>query len=203
MELPFFEIVPYPDDWNDPRQRERWDRGRADALAISYEDLLFASHVPADRLSVEAWRRLLAADGDEVAHDDPVRIEGGLALLEDDAAVLLPACCIWIDEATEEWRRVAEGPPDEWAMLWIGHPWVLVRRGDDGLTISEPTESSESSEGDGLAVLAEVPLAELSRALQDAGRLAGSAALKLAEALTAHPAPQDAARRALGLASSA
>ena len=198
MELPFFEIVPYPDDWNDPRQRERWDRGRADALAIAHEDLLRASHVPAERLSVEAWSRLLAAEGDDAEMDDAVRIEGGLALLEDDSAVLLPACCIWIDEATEEWCRVADAPPDEWAMLWIGHPWVLVRRRDETLTISEPTESSE---GDGLAVLADVPLAELGQALQDADRVAASAAARLTEALTAHPTPRDAARRALGLGS--
>jgi len=200
VELPFFEIVPYPDDWNDPRQRERWDRGRADAFAISYEDLLLASHVPADRLSAEAWSRLLAADGDEVEQNDPIRVEGGLALLEDDTAALLPGCCIWIDEATDEWRRAAEAPPDDWTMLWIGHPWVLVRRRDDTLTISQPTESSE---GDDLAVLVELPLADLGHALQDATDVASSAAPHLAEALTSHPTPQNAARRALGLRSSA
>jgi hypothetical protein len=193
VELPFVETVPRPDDWNDPLQRERWARDRADALDMAYEDLEHGGHVPADRLSVEAWRRLLPAD---VERKDMVRIEGGLALLDDDVPVLFPTCCIWVDEATEEWRQVAEGPPEEWTMLWIGHPWVLVQGRGDTLMITEPTESTE---GDDLAVLAEVGVAELGQALQKARSDAEIAAPHLAEALSSHPTAQDTARRALGL----
>jgi hypothetical protein len=196
VELPFCEIVPYPEDWNDPRQRERWDRGRADALAIPIEDVVGAGHVPADRLTAEAWRRLLTAQHGRRGLRGDVRLDGGLGLFMDEAAVLLPACCSWIDEATEEWERLAAGPPDEWSMLWIGHPWVLVKRSGDAVAISKPTESTGA---DGVEVLAEVPIAELSRAIDHTRTETARAAPHLGDALATHPSAADAARRALGL----
>jgi hypothetical protein len=196
VELPFCEIVPYPEDWHDPRQRERWDRGRADALAIPIEHVVGAGHVPAGRLSAEAWRRLLTAQHGRRGLRGDVRVDGGLGLFVDETAVLLPACCSWIDEATEEWERLAAGPPDEWSMLWIGHPWVLVKRSGDAVAISTPTESTDA---DGVEVLAEVPIAELSRAIDHARTDTARALPHLGEALATHPSAADAARRALGL----
>jgi hypothetical protein len=197
VELPSCEIVPYPDDWNDPRQRERWNRGRADALAIPIEDVVGAGHVRADRPSAEAWRRLLTAQHGRRGLRGDVNLEGGLGLFVDETAVLLPACCSWIDDATEEWGCLVAAPPDEWSMLWIGHPWVLVKRSGDAVAISKPTESIDD---EGVEVLAEVPIADLSRAIDHARNVAERAVPHLAEALARRRSAADVARRALGLA---
>lgn len=81
-------------------------------------------------------------------------------------------------------------------MLWIGHPWVLVKRSGDAVAISKPTESTEA---EGVEALAEIPIADLSRATDHARSDAARAVPHLADALAPHRTAADAARRALGL----
>jgi hypothetical protein len=183
IELPYPDGVALPLDRDDDADRDRWERARAEALAIPF-DAVLSANARIGQLPPVAWQRLLQngwGDVDPVDGLDELHLRGGLALLADGAPVVRPGCCIWFDEAVDEWRRSIESPSDEWSMLWIGHPWVMVRRtGTDALAISRPAESSDPED---LVVLAEIPLHELRLALADALETAREATPALTEAL--------------------
>jgi len=83
---------------------------------------------------------VLAASPSEVA-DLVGPLEGGYELTCDGASLSFPGCCGDLADL-EEWEKVATAPTEELSMLWIGHPWHMVRLRDGLLEIHAASESS-------------------------------------------------------------
>lgn len=67
-------------------------------------------------------------------------LSGGLALLNGGEVLVTPGCCGDLG-SLNDWREAAAYRRPEWAMLWIGHPWLSVRFEAGQLVLSEPHES--------------------------------------------------------------
>jgi hypothetical protein len=65
--------------------------------------------------------------------------EGGEALLHDDKVLFLPMCCSEFGTLAE-WEDVAAYRESEWAMVWIGHPWIYMKYDDGWLYFTDYTE---------------------------------------------------------------
>ena len=70
-------------------------------------------------------------------------LEGGIALRCRSHELLIePSCCTSLRDY-EEWRAAARYRESEWAMLWIGHPWLSMKYLEPHLILSEPHESDD------------------------------------------------------------
>ena len=58
--------------------------------------------------------------------DDIGSIGGGYALEVDGTAAVYPQCCGALDNISE-WERFSLSDNTEEEMLWIGHPWLMVK----------------------------------------------------------------------------
>jgi hypothetical protein len=104
--------------------------------------------------------------------------DAGFVVMVDGNSVSSPGCCCSFWEAIAEWKRVLEERSTEWSMLWIGHPWQMVR------VVGEHIELSVSSESNDVSVLAAtLPLEAIKEGLAKAeaslGELATSVASRL------------------------
>ncbi|MEV4256642.1 hypothetical protein AB0J52_26055 [Spirillospora sp. NPDC049652] len=72
--------------------------------------------------------------------DEIPALSGGFALDLDGHRIASPGCCSDLG-VLGDWREAAEHRAATAAMLWTGHPWLLVAaEGDDRLALSGPTE---------------------------------------------------------------
>jgi hypothetical protein len=200
IELPTPDGVPYPSDWSDEAQCTAWQDARADALAVPRTSLVGAVHARIEELPPEAWHRLAGAvDDDDDDGASLTRLDGGLGLFADERPILLPGCCTSLDHAIGEWEGLTSRPPDSWSMLWIGHPWCLVKAQGDVLMISTPIEDDGASGASAPEVLATMSLAELADSLDGARVRTERCVPRLAQVLRGSSDPEERARRALGL----
>lgn len=106
---------------------------------------VLAAHVRAHLDDPDLLPRLrgeLGQEGCPDVLDEVPALSGGFALDLDGHCLLPPGCCADLDDL-RNWREAAGHRPATPAMLWNGHPWLLVAaEDDDRLTLSGPTESS-------------------------------------------------------------
>jgi hypothetical protein len=104
--------------------------------------------------SAAAMDVLLDASIDAMSSDDEVGdiadAEGlyddaGFVVVVDGEIVSRPMCCSSFGEAMRDWRIVIGEQSSDWSMVWIGHPWQMVRVVDGVIELSEPTEADNSS----------------------------------------------------------
>jgi hypothetical protein len=119
-----------------------WSRCMADAGIENLEALPNTDFVEVARLTdPEHLRAICTAelsglDFDADLDEQLGPLDGGLAFLIDGVPRLVPQCCGDLG-AWREWRTAASDPPDDWSMMWIGHPWISVRRRSTGLELSQ------------------------------------------------------------------
>jgi hypothetical protein len=64
-------------------------------------------------------------------------------LMQGAECLLASQCCSdWND--VQDWQVAAQYRANQWQMLWIGHPWVMIRYVDGQLHISDYTEEAET-----------------------------------------------------------
>ena len=63
----------------------------------------------------------------------------GEVLLHDGNIIFRPMCCSSFG-ALAEWKSVAAYQESEWAMVWIGHPWIYMKYEDGWLYFTDYTE---------------------------------------------------------------
>jgi hypothetical protein len=125
--------------------------------------------------------------------------DAGFVVMVDGASVSRPGCCCSFWEAIAEWKRVLDERSTEWSMLWIGHPWQMVR------VVGEQIELSVSSESNDVSVLAAtLPLEAIKEGLAKAETSLGELATSVASRLDQRGLPSDSkyVRALLGLEAS-
>jgi hypothetical protein len=104
--------------------------------------------------------------------------DAGFVVMVDGASVSRPGCCCSFWEAIAEWKRVLDERSTEWSMLWIGHPWQMVR------VVGEHIELSVSNESNDVSVLAAtLPLEAIKEGLAKAEASLGELATIVASRL--------------------
>jgi hypothetical protein len=133
---------------------EQWDKYWKDSLAdsgiVGLTPLRPASWLVTIRqlTNADLLDRILAFvmrdwGGREVFQDPDCKpvLDGGLALLCNNAVLIAPNCCSDLADRSE-WRMATAYRLLEWKMMWIGHPWVSIRFDAERLIFSEPHEST-------------------------------------------------------------
>ncbi|MCT2407127.1 hypothetical protein NZD88_06120 [Chryseobacterium antibioticum] len=72
----------------------------------------------------------------ELEEDMLTAFDGGIALMEDGRAMVLPTCCGDIGNI-KEWKRILEDQTEEWNELWIGHPWIFYKKVNGKVQLSD------------------------------------------------------------------
>lgn len=72
----------------------------------------------------------------EEIEDMLTAFDGGIALMEDGRAMVLPTCCGDIGNI-KEWKRILEDQTEEWNDLWIGHPWIFYKKVNGKVQLSD------------------------------------------------------------------
>lgn len=133
-----------PEEWN-----RYWLESLADSGVVGLTPLRVPSWlVPAEQLvDFDVRYRILAAivrdwGGPEVFSEPnhSLVLSGGLALCSGRTGLVGPTCCSDLGNLSD-WKDAVGYRQAEWAMLWIGHPWLSVRFDSGLLVLSEPHES--------------------------------------------------------------
>lgn len=139
---------PYPNT-SSAQSPEAWDTYwrtcLKDAGIVNLEPFETASQlVPVHHLHdehvLDALLRAELGDVDEWHADFLSPLEGGYVLSASESH-LKPGCCGSLANL-EDWRRAAEHQAEDWAMVWIGHPWTHVSAKADTLTILHPSDEN-------------------------------------------------------------
>ena len=69
------------------------------------------------------------------------KMDGGIALIENNELYIEPQCCGDIGNITG-WESIFETEENTWDQLWIGHPWVYYRRNNGRIDFSVYIEPS-------------------------------------------------------------
>ncbi|WP_223606856.1 hypothetical protein [Chryseobacterium sp. OSA05B] len=72
----------------------------------------------------------------EEIEDMLTAFDGGIALMEDDKAWVLPTCCGDIGNIIE-WKKILEDETEKWNELWIGHPWIFYKKVNGKIQLSD------------------------------------------------------------------
>lgn len=72
----------------------------------------------------------------ELEEDTLTAFDGGIALMENDKAWVLPTCCGDIGNI-KEWKKILEDKTEEWNELWIGHPWIFYKKVNGKIQLSD------------------------------------------------------------------
>jgi hypothetical protein len=72
-------------------------------------------------------------------------LSGGALLRCDGRTIVRPNCCSDLG-SLDAWSEAARHREPDWAMLWIGHPWISVRFEDGHLVLSEAHEGGRPIE---------------------------------------------------------
>ncbi|MCT2561321.1 hypothetical protein [Chryseobacterium herbae] len=72
----------------------------------------------------------------ELEEDMLTAFDGGIALMEDNKAWVLPTCCGDIGNI-KEWKKILEDKTEEWNELWIGHPWIFYKKVNGKIQLSD------------------------------------------------------------------
>ncbi|MBL1223456.1 hypothetical protein JET18_21640 [Chryseobacterium sp. L7] len=67
--------------------------------------------------------------------------DGGIALIENNKALVLPTCCGDIGNI-KEWKKILENKTEEWDELWIGHPWIFYKKVNGKVQLSDYSDES-------------------------------------------------------------
>ena len=118
---------------------------------------------------LEILVRMLAADREDdsapgntqpvLGPDNFCPLSGGFALCIGDEVIITPQCCSDLSDI-ESWRTAAVYRDAHKVMVWIGHPWVMVRfdgvnlifAGDDGLVLKPLPECAVEPDALSVAV---------------------------------------------------
>jgi hypothetical protein len=121
--------------------------------------------------------------------------DAGFVVFVDGELVSRPSCCSSFGEALHDWHRVINENSASWSMVWIGHPWQMVRIVDGLVELSEPTEADSSS------LVASFPLDSFALALSVAEQDLREFVLRFAQRLgqRGFPAGIEDASRILGV----
>jgi hypothetical protein len=112
--------------------------------------------------------------------------DAGFVVTIDGNSVSRPGCCGSFWEAIAEWKRVLEERSNEWSMLWIGHPWQMVRVVGENIEITTPSDSSDVS-----TLAASVPLEAVKEGMARAEASLGQLAARVAVRLDQRRLPSD------------
>jgi hypothetical protein len=125
--------------------------------------------------------------------------DAGFVVMVDGASVSRPGCCCSFWEAIAEWKRVLDERSTEWSMLWIGHPWQMVRVVGENIEITAPSDSSDVS-----TLATSVPLEAVKEGMARAEASLGELAARVAVRLDQRRLPSDSkyVRLLLGLEAS-
>jgi hypothetical protein len=81
-------------------------------------------------------------DGHPSNSEEVSALSGGFALLHDAEVIVLPGCCGDLGNLAD-WTQAVRHESAEPAMLWIGHPWLSVRRDGEVLCLQEEHEAPQ------------------------------------------------------------
>ncbi|EDP94858.1 hypothetical protein U8527_14995 [Kordia algicida OT-1] len=70
---------------------------------------------------------------------------GGIVLKEGSEIIIQPQCCGDISDITK-WETIGEMNSRNWKQLWIGHPWVYVKKQNADIEFTEYTEDDKEME---------------------------------------------------------
>jgi hypothetical protein len=70
---------------------------------------------------------------------------GGIVLKEEDEIIILPQCCGDLSDHNG-WEKIEKSLSHKWEQLWIGHPWVYIRKQNEKVEFTEYTEYDKNIE---------------------------------------------------------
>jgi hypothetical protein len=100
-----------------------------------------SSHVAVSQLTDDVLQHLQKATRHVSEHDRSEYMEwaSGEMLLHNSDVILEPQCCSEL-ASLAEWEDVAKYRESEWAMVWIGHPWIYMKYENGWLYFTDYTE---------------------------------------------------------------
>ncbi|MFZ4931187.1 hypothetical protein [Chryseobacterium sp. Mn2064] len=141
-ELPSAEEYPDPEEWH-----EKWEES-ASKLNFNFKPiekgspLVDIENIDDGNLQMIIEGRLADRDPDDPDGGEfMLAFDGGLVLKQDNQVHIHPNCCGDMSDI-QNWKNIFENKTSEWALLWIGHPWVLYKRENGIISFSEYTESN-------------------------------------------------------------
>ncbi|PIF44382.1 hypothetical protein CLU96_1348 [Chryseobacterium sp. 52] len=134
--LPEVSDFPDPEDWYD-----EWVK-TVSILDFDFNTISKGSYL-VDIESVDDRNLEIILQGIEFDEfeDEILPFDGGIALMEDNKALLLPTCCGDIGNI-QEWKKILEDKTQEWNDLWIGHPWVFYKKNKGKIQFSDYSDEN-------------------------------------------------------------
>lgn len=132
-------LADFPEEWNTYWQKCLSDSGLGHLKAISpgsyFVDI---RQLQASDLRIMLKRLLTDV---ETPVDELNPLCGGIVITNKDEFLLYPMCCGDL-ESVQQWESIQELEAGKWHQLWIGHPWVYVRREQGMIAFSDYTEKN-------------------------------------------------------------
>lgn len=86
------------------------------------------------------------------------RMDGGIALWENNQLYIEPQCCGDIGDLSR-WEEIVQSAENQWHQIWIGHPFIYYRRNNGHIDFSDYVEPGK--EGKEYEVLVTVSQSDL------------------------------------------
>lgn len=139
-DFPNGSAADFPEEWNTYWQKCLSDSGLGHLKAISpgsyFVDI---RQLQANDLQIMLKHLLIDVD-DPINELSPFC--GGIVIAFDKEIRITPKCCGDL-ESVQHWEGISELEPGEWHQLWIGHPWVYVKREQGTVHFSQYTEKNQ------------------------------------------------------------
>lgn len=78
-------------------------------------------------------------DDSEELEEQIGKLNGGIAIKNDNCFVIMPTCCGDIGNIIE-WESIFDNNSNNWSQLWIGHPWIFYKRRNGIIEFSDYTD---------------------------------------------------------------
>ncbi len=94
-------------------------------------------------------------------------LSGGIAVLENDIAVIEPTCCNNL-QSIDEWEAILKSNKNRWCQLWIGHPWIYYKVVNDVVYFSDYSDTVDYKQRKdiGIKKIREIPITVLTNQLK-------------------------------------
>ena len=75
--------------------------------------------------------------------EDVCKMDGGIALIENNELYIEPQCCGDLANI-REWENIFNSEENSWHQIWIGHPWVCYRKNNGRIEFSVYIEPAQT-----------------------------------------------------------
>ncbi len=130
----------YPEGWNN-----HWKKCLKDSGLIKVEQIIAGismvniETIEENELDIIVQNQLKDTNLDN--DEEILSFEGGIAIQFGEVNIV-PQCCSSIGDC-ENWNKVIFDETIDWKSIWIGHPWIFVRKREDKIEFSEYCEQNK------------------------------------------------------------